>query len=105
MQLPVVVFEMRLGGPGSQRRYVTELRQGVDMLRFCKSIEHFLVSQSNTSKTKIANLPKESLSLLCKLASSESDRLFIKYTACKKSQCLSSKEVRKLYEFENFHTQ
>ena len=106
MQLPVVVFQMQIAGPGSQMLYVTERRQGVDMLKLCKSIEHFLLSQNNSGKSKpvAATLPKESLSILCKLASSESDRLLIKYTACK-SQGMSSKEARKVYGFENFHHQ
>ena len=106
MQFPVVVFQMQIAGPGSQMLYVTERRQGVDMLKLCKSIEHFLLSQNNSGKSKpgAATLPKESLSILCKLASSESDSLLIKYTACK-SQGMSSKEAQKVYGFENFHRQ
>lgn len=104
MQLPVVVLGMQITGPGSRRLYVTELRQGVHMLTFCKSIEHFLFSQNNSNKSKpsVTNLPRESLSLLYKLASSESDRLLMKYTE-RKSQGMSSKEARKIYGFENFH--
>ena len=50
------------------------------------------------------NMPRESLSLLCNLASSDADRLLIKYATCK-SMGLSVKAARVLYGFENFHSQ
>ena len=42
--------------------------------------------------------------LLCSLASSENDRLLIKYTASK-SMGLSGKKAKKLYGFSDFHQQ
>ena len=106
MQLPVAVFELEIQGKGSQRLFVTELNPGVDYLKFSKVVQQFLVlrnMQARKAEVNI-NMPRESLSLLCNLASSDADRLLIKFTACK-SMGLSAKAARALYGFENFHSQ
>ena len=80
MQLPVAVFELEIQGKGSQRLFVTELNPGVDYLKFSKVVQQFLVlrnMQARKAEVNI-NMPRESLSLLCNLASSDADRLLIK---------------------------
>lgn len=105
MQLPVAVFLLELQGPGSQTLFVTELHPGINYLAFSKVAQQFLLLKNVSNKSEVeTNMPKESLSLLCNLASSETDRLLIKYTACK-SMGLSAKAARALYGFQNFHEQ
>ena len=105
MQLPVAVFRMELQGPGSQCLFVTERQPGVNYEAFKRVAQRFLSLRNTSCKSKMeCNMPKESLSLLCSLASSEADRLLIKYTACK-SMGLTSKKSKKLYGFSDFHRQ
>lgn len=106
MQLTVAVVLLELQGPGSQCLYVIVLRPNTNYLSFINIVQQFLhLRNTQESKAdKSANLPKESLRLLCSLASSVSDRMLIKYTACK-SFGLSSKAAKRLYGFENFHLQ
>lgn len=106
MQLPVAVFELQLQGPGSQKLFVAERYSGVNYLSFSKVVQQFILLRNmEESKAEITvNMPKESLLLLCNLASSEADRLLIKYTACK-SMGLSAKAAKALYGFEDLHKQ
>ena len=78
----------------------------MNYLSFSKVVQQFLLLQNmGKSDRKItANMPKESLLLLCNLASSEADQLLIKYTACK-SMGLSAKSAKTLYRFQDLHKQ
>ena len=80
IQLPVAVFELEIQGKGSQRHFVTELNPGVDYLTFSKVVQQFLVLRNMQAlKAEVnINMPRESLSLLGNLASSDADRLLIK---------------------------
>lgn len=106
MQLPVVIFELELQGPGSQKLFVAERYSGMNYLSFSKVVQQFLLlrNMGKSDRNITANMPKESLLLLCNLASSEADRLLIKYTACK-SMGLSAKSAKTLYGFRDLHKQ
>ncbi|CAB4038738.1 Hypothetical predicted protein [Paramuricea clavata] len=100
MQLPMAIFKLELNGPGSQRLYVCEIRQMVYYKAFSQFCQTILSSNSFGKRQK--GLTREALDVLCKLASSESDRCLIKYSVCK-SQGLSAKAARKNFGFNDFH--
>ena len=100
MQLPVAIFKLELGGPGSQRLYVSEIRLRVDYDAFGQMCQMVLSSEVNKNKEK--GLTKEALDVLCQLATTESDRCLIRYSVCK-SQALSSKRAKKDYGFSDLH--
>ena len=99
MQMPVSVVQMSLQGPGSQKLFVIANVPGMDVQRFARLAEKCL-PQTQT-KTVIT---KAMLKDLCNLASSESDRLLIKFACCK-GQNLSSNDSSKIYGFSNFTKQ
>ena len=99
MQMPVSVVQMSLQGPGSQKLFVIANVPGMDVQRFARLAEKCL-PQTQT-KTVIT---KAMLKDLCNLASSESDRLLIKFACCK-GQNLSSNDSSKIYGFSNLTKQ
>ncbi|XP_022809536.1 uncharacterized protein LOC111346511, partial [Stylophora pistillata] len=100
LQMPVTIVQMTLNGPGSQRLYVLETLQGVDICRVIKMAEKCFQGKTCFE----SGMSREVLKDLCTLASSESDRLLIKYACCK-GQNLSKNKARNLYGFSDFHKQ
>ena len=98
MQLPVIIMELALGGPGSQRLYATELRPGIDAQKLL-IVKQFLQSTKSQMKDKLPS--KEKLAALCQLASSESDRFHVKMAVCSE---LSGKEAQRQYGIQNLHS-
>lgn len=101
MQLPVAIFRLELSGPGSQRLYVSEIRKSLDYDAFTQLCQKALSSKTATRRQE-KGLNKETLDLLCQLATTESDRCLIKYSVCK-SQGLSAKQAKKDYGFTDLH--
>lgn len=99
MQLPIIIMELALSGPGSQRLYVTELKPGIDAQKLVFIVRQFLQSKKAQTKDKLPS--KEKLEALCQLASSESDRLIIKMAVCSE---LSGKEAQKRYGVQNINS-
>ena len=82
-------------GRGSEILYATEKVEGVKYSSF--------IALAETQKAS-STLDKTTLRELCNLASSEKDKLLIKYVCCK-SQNLSMSQARQLYGFWNFNQQ
>lgn len=80
LQLPVVIFERSMEGKGSQKLYMIEQQTGLDYVKLVTLFNKLIPS----SKSSIG-LNKDSLKALCELASTESDRNLIRYTACQSS--------------------
>ena len=99
MQMPVSVVQMCLQGPGLQKLFVIANVPGMDIHRFTRLAEKCL--PQTLTKTVMT---KAMLKDLCNLASSESDRLLIKFACCK-GQNLSSNDSSKIYGFSNFTKQ
>ena len=99
MQLPVCVFGMAVIGPVSRKMYVTEKIEGVDYNSFVSLSEKVWQKQNSSS-----NMDRQTVGELCNLASSQADKLLIKYVCCE-AQELSMNKSRKLYGFQNFHQQ
>ena len=99
MQIPVAVVQMKLGNAGSQKLYAIENIPDLNVQRFKALAETLLPKPSPNS-----SITKATLNNLCKLATTESDRLLIKYACCK-GQNLSSNNASSLYGFSNFHQQ
>ena len=98
LQMPVTIIQMTLNGPGSQRLYDLETLQGVDIPRVINMAEKCLQGKTCFQ----SGMSREVLKDLCTLASSESDRLLIKYACCK-GQNLSKNKASNLYGFGDFH--
>lgn len=96
MQLPVVLFEIRAEGKGSQKLIMIEQQIGVDYITFV-SLFHKLLPSTKVS----VGLNKETLKGLCQLASSESDRKLIKYAACA-SRNVSAKKASGIYGISSY---
>ena len=92
MQLPLIIIEVELQDPGSQTLYATELKPGVDAQKLVSIMRQFLWSIRANSKEKLPS--REKIAALCKLASTEADRMLIKMSVC---SCLSGKEAQKRY--------
>ena len=92
MQLPLIIIEVELQGPGSQRLYATELKPGVDAQKLVSIMRQFLRSIRANSKEKLPS--REKIAALCKLASTEADRMLLKMSVY---SCLSGKEAHKRY--------
>lgn len=99
MQIPVAVVQMKLGNAGSQKLFAIENVPDLNAQRFKALAQTLLPKPSPNS-----GITKATLRDLCKLASTESDRLLIKYVCCK-GQNLSNKNASSLYGFSNFHQQ
>lgn len=99
MQLPVSVFRMQLHGPGSAKLFVTEKIDGVDYNSFVPLLQKVWQKECSAS-----TLNKKTLKELCNLASSNADKLLIKYVCCE-AQNLSMNKAKKLYGFQNFQQQ
>ena len=78
MQMMMTIVQMTLNGPGSQKLYVLESLEGVDIQKVINIAEKCL-SGNSTVET---GLSKAALKDLCSLASPESDRPLIKYACC-----------------------
>ena len=100
LQIPVTIIQMTLNGPGSQRLYVLETWQGVDIRRVINMAEKCLQGKTCFQ----SGISRKVLKDLCTLASSQSDRLLIKYACCK-GQNLSKNKASNLYGFSDFHKQ
>lgn len=99
MQLPVSVFRMQLHGPGSAKLFVTAKIDGVDYNSFVALLQKVWQKECSASR-----LNKKTLKELCNLASSNADKLLIKYVCCE-AQNLSMNKAKKLYGFQNFQQQ
>ena len=98
--MPVTIVQIILGGPGSQKLYVLETLEGVDIQKVFNNAEKHL--QDNLSFE--SGISKGVLKDLCTLAISESDKLLIKYACCK-GQNLSKNKSSKLYGFSDYDSQ
>ena len=96
MQLPLIVMEIAPEGPGSKRLYATEFQPGVDAQRFVVIMRQFLHSKKANVREKLPS--RQKINALCELATTETDRLLLKMTACSE---LSAKEARKRYGVQN----
>lgn len=92
MQLPVVIFAIRTN---RQRLFITEYRDNIDFKKFISWYKK--ISDLNT---EVSSFSKDQLNALCKLASTESDRMLLKYAVCE-SQGLSAKKAQKDYGFDD----
>jgi len=101
MQLPVVILNLELNGRGSQRLYTTEIQGSTNYYAFSNLCQSML-SKANAKRKEIKGIDKETLNLLCQLATTESDRCLIKFSVCK-SQNLSSKKAKEEYGFSDLH--
>jgi hypothetical protein len=99
MQAPLCVFKMATMGHVSEKLYVTEKIASVDYSSFITLTKKVWQTQKPST-----TLDKTALKELCNLASSEKDKLLIKYVCCK-SQNLSMNKARQLYGFWNFNQQ
>ena len=96
LQLPVVIFETSTQGKGSQRLCMIEQQSGVDYVTFVSLFRKLI-----PSGTVSGGINKATLSGLCSLASTESDRKLIKYAACA-SRNLSEKKASQTYGISNY---
>jgi hypothetical protein len=96
MQIPVVILQMKLGNACSQKLYVVENVADFNAENFRVLAQTLLPKPSPDS-----GITKATLRDLCKLATTESDRLLIKYACCK-GQNVSSNTASSLYGFSNF---
>ena len=96
LQLPVAIFkiESQIGHP---QLYVTGYYPGTDFSRLVFWINKLkLLSPRNSS-----GLDKNTLSALCKLASSDKDRSLVKFAACEAAG-LTSSQARKVYGVSSY---
>jgi len=96
MQIPVVVFRKETA-PGCSILYVIEHKPSVDY----KSLLRW-ITQLSVPEKSLSGLDKQSLSALCKLASTDKDRSIIKYAVCQ-AQSLSAKEAQNTYGISSFN--
>lgn len=89
MQLPVIIFPVK--NQQNVNLFVAE-SLGVNVLVVQKMIQKVLETRENED----VQLTKDTLSLLCELASSEKDKKLIKYT-CLLSSGVSSTQAKRLY--------
>ena len=87
MQLALIIIKVEHQGPGSP-----ELKPGIDDQKLVSITRQFLWSIRANSKEKLPC--REKIAALCKLASTEADRLLLKMSVC---SCLSGKEAQKRY--------
>ena len=99
MQLPVCVFRMTTMGHGSEKLYITGKIDGVDYKSFVPLAEKVWQTQESVSR-----LNNTMLKELCNLASSDTDKLLIKYICCE-AQNFSMNKARRFYGFQNFNQQ
>lgn len=96
MQLPVAIVQLQLKGPGSQKRFATQLVPNVD---YCMFLE-MIVKLNVVDRNKLY-LSKDTLQDICSLASTEKDRKLIKFVACQASG-FSNKRAGQEYGVYNF---
>ena len=76
MQLPVVILNLELNDRGSQRLYITEMQRSIDYQAF-SSLCQTMLSTEHGIKKEIKGIDKETVNLLCQLATTKSDRYLI----------------------------
>ena len=82
MQIPVAVVQMKLGNAGSHKLYAIENIPDLNVQRFKALAETLLPKPSPNSIITKATLNE--------LATTESDRLLIKYACCKGQSLISN---------------
>ena len=81
VQLPVVIFCVQLGGSGNKISYVTNFQVNID---YKKYVDWYGRMFSISNKEKF-QLNSSQLKAICKLATTESGQLLIKYAVCESS--------------------
>ena len=96
LQLPVVIFRVELG-KGRCSNCVTSFTEGVN---YKKYVDWYNKIYTMTKQEK-SSLNAYQLKAICKLASNESDRMLIKYAACK-SRGFSATKAQQVYGISEF---
>ena len=97
MQLPLMIVELSVNGPGTQRLYATELKTGVDARRLTTIMKQFLSTKRREKNMESPS--RQKIDALCSLASTEQDRFHIKMGV---TSSLSPKEA-KSFGIENLN--
>lgn len=97
MQLPVAIFPMEMQR-GQKTLFVTKLNAAVNYGKLGEFLK--TVSDFKDPTTQVPNISRETLKIVCDLASSEKDKQLIKYAVCCSSN-ISTESARKAYGISN----